>query len=218
MEIKYLNHSSFLIKTKTATIVMDPFSNSSGIKFSKISADIVTVSHAHEDHSNVGAIEGSPIVFDWPGEFEYKGVAIKGIASYHDDENGAKRGNNILYKISSEGIQILHCGDLGHSLDDKTLEMIGAVDILCVPVGGNYTLDPQAATQLVKKIDPTIAIPMHFANPELDAKTFVDLQPVQDFLKLMGQTDVARVPKLVVKHDDFLSETSTKVALLEPTN
>lgn len=215
MEIKYINHSSFVIKTKSATVVLDPFSNSTGIKFPKTPADIVTISHSHEDHSNIGGIEGSPIVFDWPGEFEYQGVAIKGIATFHDAENGSKRGKNVMFRIISEKVNVLHCGDLGHDLDDKTIEEIGPVDVLCIPVGGTYTIDAQVAAHITKKIDPAIVIPMHFQNEGLDKKAFAELQPVTDFLKLMGQSGIASVPKLSLKREDFITEISTKVVLLD---
>jgi L-ascorbate metabolism protein UlaG (beta-lactamase superfamily) len=218
MEIKYINHSSFVIKTKSATVVLDPFSNSTGIKFSKIPADIVTISHSHEDHSNIGAIEGSPIVFDWPGEFEYQGVAVKGISTFHDAENGAKRGKNVMFRIISEKVNVLHCGDLGHDLDEKTIEEIGPVDVLMIPVGGTYTIDAQTAAHIVKKIDPAMVIPMHFQNEGLDKKTFAELEPVTDFLKLMGQSGIIPVPKLNLKHEDFTTESSTKVVLLETTS
>ena len=123
-----------------------------------------------------------------------------------------------MFKITSEHIRVLHCGDLGHALDEKVIEEIGSIDILCIPVGGTYTIDAQLATQLVKKIDPAMVIPMHYANDNLDQKAFAELQSVSDFLKLMGQTGIMPIPKLSVKHEDFISETSTKVVLLEPTN
>ncbi len=100
MEIKYLGHSSFLIKTKDAKIVTDPFDPIvTGIKFPKIEADVVTVSHDHRDHNQAKLVDGNPLIIDMPGEYEKKGVRIFGYRSYHDKKQGTERGEVILYKI-----------------------------------------------------------------------------------------------------------------------
>ena len=217
MEIKYIAHSSFIIKTKNATVITDPFANSIGVKFPKVAADLVTISHAHDDHNAVQNVDGSPTVFDWPGEFETKNVATIGIATFHDDEKGASRGSNIMYKFTVEGINILHCGDLGHVLDDKTIEAIGAVDILMIPTGGIYTVDALKAAAIAKKIDPTFVIPMHYANDQLNPKMFGELEPVSAFTKLFGGANIEPQPKLVVKREDIIAETATKVIVLSST-
>ncbi len=217
MEIKYIAHSSFVIKTKTATILTDPFDASIGVKFPKTAADIVLISHHHGDHDNVKGVEGEPIVFDWPGEYDCKGAAIRGIASFHDNEKGAKRGKNVMFKVIVENVSILHCGDLGHILDDKTLEEIGSVDILCIPVGGFYTIDPHVAMQITKQIEPAIVIPMHFNQPGLNAKVAEHMKPVSEYLTAMNQTGVTTESKLVFKREDVAKESNTRVVLLERT-
>lgn len=217
MEIKYIAHSCFVIKTKTASIVTDPFSAEIGIKFPKLEADIVTVSHAHSDHDKVSNIDGTPMIFDWPGEFEVKGVSILGISSFHDGEKGAKRGSNVMYKFTAEGLNILHCGDLGHLLDDKTLEDIGPVDILFIPTGGIYTVDPTQAASIARRIDPYIIIPMHYAHPKLDTKMFGELEPVESFIQSCGGMAHEKLPKLTVKREDVINEAATKIVLLDQT-
>jgi L-ascorbate metabolism protein UlaG (beta-lactamase superfamily) len=215
MEIKYIAHSSFIIKTKTATVVTDPFHADIGFKFPKTPADVVLISHHHDDHDNIKGIEGEPIVFDWPGEYDCKGIAIRGIASYHDNEKGAKRGKNVMFKITAENMSILHCGDLGHSLDDKIIEEIGNIDILCIPVGGHYTIDSHVAMQITKQIEPSIVLPMHYQTPDLNPKIAANLKPVTDFISAMSQSGLTPQPKLVVKREEIAQQTNTKIALLE---
>jgi L-ascorbate metabolism protein UlaG (beta-lactamase superfamily) len=191
MEIKYLGHSSFLIKTKTAKIVTDPFDpNMVGIKFPKTEVDIVTVSHQHKDHNqskNVSGINGvEPLLIDMPGEFEKNGVRVFGFQSFHDKTQGSERGENILYKFESEGLSVLHCGDLGTVPEENFLETIGEVDILMVPVGGIFTIDAEEAFQLVKKVEPAIVIPMHYNSDKIDQKNFGKLSVVADFTKKFG--------------------------------
>lgn len=218
MEIKYLGHSSFLIKTKTAKVVTDPYdSEMVGLKFPKTEADIITVSHQHIDHNQVKNVSGvngvSPLVIDMPGEFEKIGVRIFGLQSYHDKTKGNERGENILYKIEAEGISVLHCGDLGVIPEESFLELIGEVDILMVPVGGFYTIDSDEAVQLAKKIEPAIVIPMHYNHPELNQKNFNQLTGVNEFTKKFGIENLTPLPKLVYKKEEI--EQEMKVIVLE---
>lgn len=215
MDIKYIAHSTFQIKTKSATIVTDPFANSIGIKLPKLGADIVTVSHNHPDHANCDAIELNPVVLDWPGEYEIKGTAVIGISTFHDATNGSERGPNVIYKIISDGIQLLHLGDLGHKLTDAQITQIGTVDILLIPIGGVYTIDPQLAVQVTKQIEPTIVIPMHFADPKLDQKTYGKLHTDSEFFKLMGCSDLTSIPKLSIRTEDLSAIQNTKVIKLD---
>src|SRR3989344_1233999 len=146
MDIRYLGHAAFHIKTKTASIVTDPYNPEMvGLKFPKTEADIVTISHHLPDHDFVQAVSGTPLIIDWPGEFEKMSVRIFGFSSFHDGKKGEERGENIMYKFEAEDISILHCGDLGHSLTDAMVEDIGGVDIVCIPVGGIYTINASQA-------------------------------------------------------------------------
>lgn len=210
MEIKYLGHSSFLIKTKTAKIVTDPFDPEMvSLKFPKTEADVVTISHNHKDHNqfkNVSGINGvNPLIINMPGEFEKMGVRIFGFQTFHDKTQGAERGENILYKFESEGISVLHCGDLGVIPEESFLETIGEVDILMIPVGGIYTIDAEEAVSLVKKIEPSIVIPMHYGSGKL--------APVSEFTKKFGLDNPVPLPKLVYKKEEI--EQEMKVVVLE---
>ena len=217
MDIKYLGHASFYIKSKDTRLVTDPYDGSIGIKFPKVEADIVTVSHGHTDHNQVKLVSGNPLVIEMPGEFEKMGVRVFGYQSYHDKKKGAERGENILYKIEVEGISILHCGDLGVVPDDSFIDQIGEVDILMVPVGGFYTIDPTEAIELIKKIEPDMVIPMHYNQPKLDQKVFANLATVEDFLNKKGVPSLTPVPKLTLKKE-MLTGEEMKVVVMEITN
>jgi len=211
MDIKYLGHSSFFIKGREAKLVTDPFDPKiTGLKFPKTEADIVTISHHHKDHDNIEQISGNPLIIDWPGQFERKGVRVTGFKSFHDKKQGSERGDNIFYRIEDD-LSVLHCGDLGFVPDDKFLDEIGEIDILLVPVGGTYTIDAGEAIQLIKKVEPTIVIPMHFQTPGLK-----ELAPISEFLKKIGAENVVPVPKLTVKKEEL--EEEMKVVVMEISN
>jgi len=213
MEIKYLGHSSFLIKNKEGKLITDPFDPKFvGLKFSKQEADIITISHSHKDHSFTGFVDGNPLILTWPGQFEKKGIRIWGFKTFHDKKQGAERGENVLYKIETEGVAILHCGDLGMIPTDELIDEIGDVQVLMVPVGGKFTLDASEALEMVKKVDPAIVIPMHFGRPEMAIE---GLAPVEEFTKKMGIETVEPLDKLVLKKEDFVVDQAVRVVVLK---
>ena len=214
MDIKYLGHSSFFIKTKNAKIVTDPYGQeSTGMKFPKTEADIVTISHDHGDHNYVEGIKGEPLILTWPGEYEKNEVRITGFGSFHDSKGGIERGSNVMYKFEDNDISVLHCGDLGHLLNDEITEQIGAVDILMVPVGGFFTITAEEAVKVVNQIEPSMVIPMHYNQPGLNQETFANLQDLSVFLKEIGAEDVQPTDKITVKKDQ-LNPESTRVIVL----
>ena len=214
MIIKYLGHASFLIKSKGSTIITDPFDEEMvGLKFPKTESDIVTISHHHKDHDQIKNIKGTPLIIDWPGEFEKNDIRVFGYNTFHDSEKGAKRGQNVLYKFESEGITVLHCGDLGEVPDQKLIDEIGDIDILMVPVGGFYTIDAEGAKELCIKIEPSIIIPMHYNHGQLNKKTFEKLSPVDEFLKKIGSEKKEPLEELKLTKEELVDEESKVIVM-----
>ena len=182
MDITYLGHSSFKLKGKTTSVITDPFSNDTGLKFPKVEANIVTITHDHTDHNNSKGVGGDPVVVNGAGEYEIGGVSIFGVPSYHDAKGGEERGRNTIYVIRIDGINVCHLGDLGHKLSTSELDEIGTVDILLVPVGGVYTVDAAGANEVVSQLEPKVVIPMHYKVPGLK----YELESLDGFLKEIG--------------------------------
>ncbi len=215
MDITYLGHSSFKIKTKTATIITDPFDPKTvGLKYSGVEGEIVLVSHQHKDHNAVEKVSGVKKVVEGPGEYEISGVSIIGYPSFHDNKNGEERGKNTVYVIEAEGLRIVHLGDLGHTISDDFAGEIGSIDILMIPVGGSFTIGPKEAVEAASKIDPYFILPMHYKTPEMNQEEFGSLEPKETFLKEIELT-VEILPKLSIKKEDIVEDQSTKVIVLE---
>jgi L-ascorbate metabolism protein UlaG (beta-lactamase superfamily) len=182
MEITWLGHSSFLIKdSKGRTLITDPFDNTVGYETYKESADVVTISHHHFDHDYTKEIKGNPEIIDKVGFFYACDIPIKGIPSYHDKSKGAKRGENVIYIFKMDDYSLCHLGDLGHTLTNDDINAIGNVDILFIPVGGNFTVDGDEAAELAKSINSKIIIPMHYKTPALS----FPIEGVEKFLTNM---------------------------------
>jgi len=213
MEIRYLGHSSFFLKGKNASVVTDPYnSQMTGLKFPKhIEADIVTISHEHQDHNDTGAVEGSPFIVRGPGEYEIRGVSIIGVGLYHDDNKGEIRGKNTVYRIEIDGLAILHLGDLGHELTSEDIDLLDGIDILMIPVGGTFTIGPSQADHIISEIEPSIVLPMHYQRPSLNGGAFKELLDLSAFLKEIGKESVIPQPKLLITHDKLPPELQVVV-------
>lgn len=212
MHLTYLGHACFKMQDKIGpdgvTVITDPFDKTVGLPAPHCEANIVTVSHNHNDHNNIGAIRGNPFVIDTAGEYDIKGVMIEGVDSYHDKKEGAERGKNIIYRIEIDDIVIAHLGDLGHSLNSKQLEKVAGADILLIPVGGIHTLNSKEAVEVVAQIEPRIVIPMHYRTKESRA----DIEGVEKFIKEIG-LEPGREDKLKISKKDLPAEEMRLVVM-----
>src|SRR3989344_2156817 len=185
MTINWFGQSCFRIEAKEGSVLVDPFSKAIGLKPPKIKDDVVLITHSHNDHNNLEDMNPEAFLINNPGEYEKKGIAIRGISSYHDKTEGKERGLNTIYVIKAEDMTICHLGDLGQEkLDEKQVEEIGDIDILLVPVGGNYTINYKEAMGVISQIEPKIVIPMHYKIKDLS----VDIAGPEKFLKEIGLT------------------------------
>ncbi len=131
----------------------------------KESPDIVTISHQHGDHNYTGDLLGSPQIVQGAGRQVVSAIEFIGIPCYHDRVSGRERGSNTIFCFTVDGIRLCHCGDLGHPLDDATIQSLGHVNVLLIPTGGPpATLELGDAVTLWQKLKPDVIIPMHFRN------------------------------------------------------
>lgn len=180
MIVEYNGHACFTIKTSLGTIITDPFGEDIPYPIKELTADIVTVSHDHFDHNAVKRVQGNPYIIKDLGEHIYKGIKIRGIKAAHDKNKGTQRGQIVIFTIEAEGLKLCHLGDLGEILSDEQLKDIGEIDILLVPVGGFYTIEPDDAKLVVKNMNPKIVIPMHYKTNYVKEW---NIKPVDEFLK-----------------------------------
>lgn len=207
MEIVWLGHSSFRIRAREATVITDPCPPSTGYAIGKPTADIVTLSHAHDDHTFLKAVAGKPTVLDSVGEYEISGAFVTAIQTYHDGERGGERGKNLTFVIEMEGIKICHLGDLGHVPTADQAEGMTGADVLMIPVGGDSTIDAAKAAEIVPMLDARIVIPMHYKTPV----TKGNLESADRFLKEMQASAVQAQPKLSLSYNTVPSDTQVIV-------
>ncbi|MDQ7822748.1 MAG: MBL fold metallo-hydrolase [Candidatus Eremiobacteraeota bacterium] len=191
MVVRYLGHSCFYVSsTKGTAIIIDPYGTSLPYNFPDLSADIVVMSHEHNDHNAGWRVQGTPIVikrtsdfiveFETPVQRTGEMVTFKGIPTHHDKFSGRRKGPNTIYLWFMEGLKLCHLGDLGHMLTDQQLKMVGDIDVLFCPVGGGTVLDPTEAVLVINQINPKIVFPMHYKTPEAEFMSLVK-EPIEAF-------------------------------------
>ncbi|PIR59272.1 MAG: hypothetical protein COU69_00720 [Candidatus Pacebacteria bacterium CG10_big_fil_rev_8_21_14_0_10_56_10] len=216
MELSYHGHAAFKLKGSAGTVVTDPFNQHVGLELPSLSADVITVSHHHDDHDNVSAVSGTsrrdrPFIIDQAGEYEVAGISVFGVPSFHDDSQGSERGPNIIFTVLIDGVKVCHLGDLGHQLDKTTRDDIGQVDILLCPVGGTYTIGPEEAISVIAALEPSIVVPMHFRTDRHDQNMFGQLKTLTEFVHKFGTDEPEHLPKLRAEADRLPEETQLVV-------
>lgn len=209
-EIRWFGHNCFRIRAREATVMMDPVGKLTGYAMSKQTADIVTISHQHDGHTNTDQIKPEFVVLDGPGEYELHGVFVYGFRSYHDSKKGAELGYNTIFSVVMEGMRFSHLGDLGHMPSDDVLEELEGSDVLFVPAGGGPLLPPTQMAELVGVISPKLVIPMQFRTDAGDQ----DRGEVSEFARHLGMQLPEPVEKLTIKSADLGDKMS--VAVLMP--
>lgn len=215
MKIRYIGHSCFAIETGNGTrIVIDPYDSAIGLTPVHEKADIVLITHHHFDHDYVQGIDGDYLLIDEPGSKEAGGVRITGFALPHDSAGGSERGMVTAYLIEADGRRIVHMGDVGDMPDDDFFRALERIDVLMVPIGGNYTVDAKGAKAIVDRMQPNLVIPMHYKTNRLKvniapaapfvtaAKHDYDIQRQGDVLILTGDTKKKR-GRIILMENSF---------------
>ena len=208
MEINWLGHSCFRLRGREGVVVSDPFSKQAGYEWSRPRADIVTVSHEHDNHNQSERVAGEPRVIRGPGEYEIKNIFLTGIASFHDNKKGAERGKNTIYLIEFDDLKICHLGDLGHVLTQAQTEALNDLDVLLIPVGGDSTIHAGQAVEVISQLEPHIVIPMHYQTKAYKGDKLDDLDK---FLKEMGLKKVEEQENLKLTKSNVPEEMQVVV-------
>ena len=183
------------------------------MKLKKLSADIITMSHEGPDlnTTQVGGDDRSPVIVDWPGEYEYRRISIIGIQTWQNkkDEEGSTN-TNTAFTYLIDDLHICHLGYLGHALTTEQLDEIGDVDILLLPVGGIGSFDSNKAKEVMEKIEPRIVLPMYYAMPGSSLK----FPTRESFVKLLDK-DAEKMETLKISKRELPSDDDTKLILLD---
>lgn len=213
MRLTYFGHSSFLVETADGTrVILDPYRHGAfngAVGYAPIDekAEVVVASHEHDDHGACDTIPGDPVVLVHPTSETIGSLTITGVDVSHDESGGSERGKNTIAVLDDGDVRLIHLGDLGHTLDAATVEALGRVDILLVPVGGFFTIDHQQAAEVVGSLSPRIVIPMHYKTTAVD----FPISPIDPFLATQANVERKDGSVLEVTADTLPKEPVTMV-------
>lgn len=205
MEIKWHGKRCFTVKGKNTTIVIDPIADRDHT-LKKVDADTVLLSNDYEDQAKL--VEGSEKAekINWPGEYEIRGASIMSIPAYtkEKEDGDTSKGRIIILSFMVDSIRVCHLGLIGEELDEETIEKIGDVDVLLLPIAGKRSLEPKKAHEIVEKIEPRVVIPMNYDNDS-------QLEPM---VKEMGVSDPEKLDSYEVTSKTQLPDEKTDFVIL----
>jgi L-ascorbate metabolism protein UlaG (beta-lactamase superfamily) len=210
MELSWIGHSCFRLRGREATVVTDPVPAALGYAVGRLEADVITISHDEPNHSAVETVTGYRHLVTGPGEYEFRGVMITGVATPRPPGQSRQAPRNTAYLIEIDDLAICHLGDLAVPLTADQVAVVKDADVLLVPVGGHCTIDAAQAAEIVAQLEPRLAIPMHYRIDGIAPA----LDPVDRFCREMGLSAPIPQPRLNLTRGNLPEEPT--VVLLEP--
>lgn len=191
MEIERFGGNCVTITTNKNKIITDPRLHDIGLKDPDIHAMVQILTSP-----DLG-LKGGQLTVDSPGEYEISDTSIRGIAATAHIDTKEEHSRATIYRIDSGGLSLAVIGHVHPDLSEEQLEKLGVIDVVVLPVGGNgYTLDAAGAVQVVRKIEPRVVVPLHYA--ENDVHYPVPQNELEDFVNELGVAS-QQVAKLKLK-------------------
>ena len=198
MIITYQGVEFFKVQFGDTILAFNPISKESKFKNTRFFADVALVSANHPDFNGVENLSYNgkdPLVISGPGEYETKGVFIKGFQS--KTNYGKTERINTVYIVVLEGMTLCFLGAVNdEKMSAEFLEAVEDIDILFLPIGDEGTLDAVKANKLAVALEPKIIIPMHYDEVGTAGA-------LKKFLKEAGEESVKPMDKLTIKKKDL---------------
>lgn len=173
MDITYLGESGFQLRGKDASLFVDP---TTGPDRRANARAILMSSYATEPEFDFADIR----VVSRPGEYEVSGMLIRAIRTSRASADNASDPGGMAYAITIDGVSICHLGRLSRVLTAGEVAEIGEADVVLLPVGGEETLAPNLAAQVVTQLNSKIIIPMLWTGEVERTVTDAPAAPPQD--------------------------------------
>lgn len=184
VKLTWHGHSCFTLEEDGYRIVLDPYADNyvPGFGPLRLEADEVLCSHGHNDHSAAKCVKLRK------GPAGKNPFRITEIHSFHDDAKGKKRGANTIRIFDDGEYRIAHMGDIGCMPSAEQKEQLRGIDVMLMPVGGFFTLEPSKVHELVRELAPKMLVPMHYKG---DGFGYEMIAPLEAYTSLCG--DVVRM-------------------------
>ena len=168
LRLTYVGHATFLIETPEGVRIATDYND--WVK-PAVLPDIVTMNHAHASHYTLHPEPGiNYVLHGWADDekparidMTYKDVRVRNVpTNIRTFDGGTERHGNSIFIFDAATLCIAHLGHLHHTLTQQQLNEIGKIDVVMVPVDGNYTLDLDGMIEVLKALKAQVMIPMHY--------------------------------------------------------
>jgi L-ascorbate metabolism protein UlaG (beta-lactamase superfamily) len=207
--IEWLGHAGFRINTRAGIVYIDPYRVEDAPP-----ADLILITHDHFDHFSrddvlrlagrrttaIGPatvteqLRGRTVAIR-PGEtVEFDELEITALPAYNTnklDSSGkpfhSREAGWLGFVLRDGARRIYHSGDTDVIPE---MDLAAGVDVALLPVSGTYVMSPLEAAEAARRIDPAVAVPMHWGTvigSEADADAFAQAAPVEvEILERVG--------------------------------
>ncbi len=209
MEIIWHGYKCFTVKTKSGSIIVDPYSAESGLTLSSKRADAIVFTEEENKENNPEAVSDNPKIFNWPGEYEVAGIALN-VRELPLSKSKEKK-NPILMTFEVDNIRIGYLTDLTMNITDEMIEEFGNIDIFIIPVDQKNN-DYKQFNAIMEEIEPRIVIPIDYVTPGLTLK----IDEIGPFLKKIGIESAQTQDKFSANSKSNLPSEKTEFVVLNP--
>ena len=198
--IEWLGHASFRIRTRAGVVYIDPYRVDDAT-----AADLILITHDHFDHFSredivrlagrrttaIGPatvteqLKGRTVSIRAGETIEVDELEVEALPAYNTnklDSSGkpfhAREAGWLGFVLRDGARRIYHSGDTDVIPE---MDQAAGVDVALLPVSGTYVMSPLEAAEAARRIDPAVAVPMHWGTvigSEADARAFADAAPV----------------------------------------
>src|SRR5690242_13181034 len=197
LRLTYVGHATFLIETPDGVRIATDYND--WVK-PPVLPDIVTMNHAHSSHYTLHPEPGIRFVLHgWADDekparidMTYKDVRVRNVpTNIRTFDGGTERHGNSIFIFEAANLCIAHLGHLHHTLTQQQLNEIGKIDLVMVPVDGNYTLDLDGMIEVLKALKAPLMVPMHYFSR-------YTLERFLDRARKEWDVELSEVPTMVV--------------------
>jgi L-ascorbate metabolism protein UlaG (beta-lactamase superfamily) len=197
VRINYIGHSTFLIESPGHIRMATDYND---YVRPTVVPDIVTMNHAHSTHYTDRPDPSIKLVLrGWGGEEKparidstLGDVRVRNVpTNIRSWDGGTERHGNSIFIFETANMCIAHLGHLHHTLNQQQLDEMGKVDIVFVPVDGNFTLDLEGMMEVLNSLKAQLMIPMHYFSR-------YTLERFLSRAKEQWDVEIADVPTVVV--------------------
>ena len=203
LSIRWLGHACYALTCDDYHLVLDPYGDGTvpGLPDLQVAANEVLCSHGHRDHCGVDRVM---MLLN----LRHSPFTVTELPCWHDPEQGALRGGNIIQLIQCGDLRVAHLGDLGHIPDQATCAALTGLDALMIPVGGHYTIDAAEARALVQLLQPRVVLPMHYRGDDFG---YDEIARGEDFWQGLDGVRIASGDTL-----ELTPDTPAGIVVLQP--